>query len=292
MIIVRLIGGLGNQLFQYAIGRNLSIKTGMELKLDISGFEAYKLHAYSLGHFNIQEKIATKDEIAKLSRYAAHKGKIWWLRNYLFADPTIYIKEKRDLEFQYDPTIMDAHGAVYLDGYWQNEKYFKDIEKILRQEFSVEEALAGQDKVIAESMAGTNAVSVHIRRGDYVTSAKTNAVHGTCDPDYYRRAAKLIAEKSPHPHFFVFSDDHEWVKNNIIFDNPTTYVAHNDASRNYQDLRLMSLCRHNIIANSSFSWWGAWLNANPGKIVIAPKQWVADQTRDAGDLIPQTWIKI
>lgn len=292
MIIVKLIGGLGNQLFQYAIGRSLAVKIGAELKLDISGFETYKLHAYSLGHFNIQEKIATASEIAGLSRYAARKGKIWWLRNYFFADSKIYIKEKRNLEFQYDPTIMNAGASAYLDGYWQNEKYFKDIEGVLRQELSVKEALSGQDKIIAEMMAKVDSVSVHIRRGDYVTNAKTNAVHGACDISYYQKAAELIISRITTPHFFIFSDDHEWVKQNITFSHSTTYVDHNNAARNYQDLRLMSLCRHNIIANSSFSWWGAWLNPNPEKIVIAPKQWINDPTRDTSDLIPKTWIKI
>lgn len=292
MIVVKLIGGLGNQMFQYALGRNLASIRQTELKLDITGFENYKLHKYGLSHFNIQENYAVATDISRLTKYTARKGKIWHLRNYFFADESIYIKEKRNMEFQFDPKIMNIGNEAYLDGYWQNEKYFKDIEDVIRKEFTVRENMEDEDKAVAQSITVTNSVSVHIRRGDYVTSAKTNAIHGICDFNYYLRAAGLITAKIPNPHFFVFSDDHEWVKKNISFTHPTTYVAHNGADKNYQDLRLMSMCRHNIIANSSFSWWGAWLNANPEKIVVALERWMNDPTRDTSDLILKTWIRI
>ena len=196
------------------------------------------------------------------------------------------------MEFQFDPTIMSIGDTVYLDGYWQNEKYFKKIEDVIRKEFVARDVMGDEDKAVAQSITNAKSISVHIRRSDYVTNPKTNAVHGTCGIDYYLHATKLIATKIPNPHFFVFSDDHEWVKNNITFAHPTTYVAHNGADKNYQDLRLMSMCRHNIIANSSFSWWSAWLNTNPKKIVIAPQRWINDPTRDTSDLIPKTWIRI
>lgn len=292
MIVMKLIGGLGNQMFQYALGRNLARIKQTELKLDITGFETYKLHTYGLSHFNITENIATDAEISRLTKHAAKKGKIWRLRNYLFVDESIYIREKRSMEFKFDPTIMNIGDIAYLDGYWQNEKYFKDIEDIIRKEFVVRDAMNDEDKAVAQFITQTDSVSAHIRRGDYIASAKTNAVHGTCDINYYQRAAEIIAARTSNPHFFIFSDDHEWVKKNIAFAHSTTYVAHNDADKNYQDLRLMSMCRHNIIANSSFSWWGAWLNANSEKIIVAPKKWLNDSTRDTSDLIPKTWIRI
>lgn len=292
MIVVKLIGGLGNQLFQYALGRRVSAKTGTKLKLDISGFETYTLHSYSLRHLNIQEDFATPAEIAGLIRYAPKKGNIWWPRNYIFADSSIYIKEKKELEFQFDPAITRIGDTAYLDGYWQNEKYFKDIENIIRKEFTITDALGLADAKTAQAIMGAHAVSIHIRRADYIANAKTNAIHGTCDSNYYLRAAEYIAAKVENPHFFIFSDDHEWVKQNITFRYPTTYVTHNRADKNYQDLRLMSMCQHNIIANSSFSWWGAWLNANPQKIIIAPQRWMNNSTRNTSDLIPQTWKKI
>lgn len=292
MIIVKLVGGLGNQMFQYAFGRNLARIKQAELKLDITGFETYKLHTYGLSHLNIKESIATSIEIYRLTKYAPRKGKVWRLRNYLFADTSIYIKEKRNMEFRFDPTVVSIGDTAYLDGYWQNEKYFKDTEEIIRKEFVVKGIMGDKDKVAAQSITHTNSVGVHIRRGDYITNAKVNAIHGACDINYYLRAAEIIAAKTPNPYFFVFSDDHKWVKKNIAFACPATYVAHNGADKNYQDLRLMSMCRHNIIANSTFSWWGARLNANPDKIVVAPKRWQNDPTRDASDLIPKTWIKI
>lgn len=292
MIIVKLIGGLGNQMFQYALGRNLALSKQTELKLDITGFETYKLRTYSLCHFNIKESLATKAEISRLTKYASKKGKIWCLRNYLFADASIFVKEKRSMEFKFDSSVMNISNDAYLDGYWQNEKYFKDIEGIIRKEFVVQDSMGDEDKMVAQSITHTNSVSVHIRRGDYVTNAKTNAVHGICDINYYLNASKIIIAKTPHPHFFIFSDDHEWVKDNIAFAHPTTYITHNGADKNYQDLRLMSMCRHNIIANSSFSWWGAWLNANTNKIIVAPQKWLNDSTRDASDITPKTWNRI
>jgi len=289
MVIVKLIGGLGNQLFQYAAGKHLAHINHTELKLDITGFEEYKLHAYSLNHFNIKEDLATKEEVMQFKKYQSRNGRLWFLYNHFIADSTKYALER---QFNFDQRILELKPPVYLDGYWQTERYFKDIEQIIRADFTIKEPLSGKNKEVADLIENTSAVSLHIRRADYVTNATANASHGTCDIDYYKKATTIISEKVNAPHFFVFSDDMPWAKDNIILNFPTTYVDHNDASTNYEDLRLMSLCKHNIVANSSFSWWGAWLNQNPQKIVIAPKQWFKTQKMDTRDIAPSTWIRI
>ena len=194
--------------------------------------------------------------------------------------------------FQFDPEAYRAPDQSYLVGYWQSEKYFSDIEHIIREEFSFKDEPDDMNKKILRQIRGANAVSVHIRRGDYVTDPGTAKVHGTCPPDYYRQALALIERKIPAPHFFIFSDDIAWVRQNLKSRSPAFFVDHNQQRQDYEDLRLMSGCRHHIIANSTFSWWGAWLAANPNKIVIAPKKWFNDPTVSTHHLIPPSWVKL
>ncbi len=286
MVITRLIGGLGNQLFQYALGRALAARRATTLKLDTSGYERYTLHAYALHHFNIPESFAARDEIRRLrggwiaERLPRRLQKVNPFRK------RSYILERR---FSFDPEVLDAPDDIYLDGYWQSENYFKSIEGILRREFTVRYPLSGRNQEIAARIADCNAASMHVRRGDYVSNPTFSQAHGICSPDYYRAAARRIADSNPRPHFFVFSDEPEWVAENLRLDHPMTVVTGNDARHNYEDLRLMILCRHHVIANSSFSWWGAWLDANPEKTVIAPARWFANDEHDTRDLFPPAW---
>lgn len=289
MIIVKLIGGLGNQMFQYALGRHLSQKNNTKLKMDITGFESYKLHKYSLDTFNIKKNVATKSEIGRFKKSKPKSGRKWFLYNKLFADSSKYFQEKG---FNFDLDVMKLGSDVYLDGYWQSEKYFKEIESAIRADFSFILPQGEKDKKVSELINKCASISIHIRRADYATDANTNKTHGTCPINYYDKAIKVVAEKVNNPHFFVFSDDHEWVKQNMKIDYPTVHIDHNNTDTNYQDLRLMASCEHNIIANSTFSWWGAWLNKNPNKIVVAPKKWFANTNKNDSDLIPSTWIRI
>lgn len=277
-------------MFQYALGRSLSLKNNTELKLDVTAFETYKLHKYSLGEaFGANIKIASEDEINEFRRYRTRTGKRWFLRNLLLSDTSKYVREKLST---FDPKVMTLGSDVYLDGYWQSEKYFKKIESTIRADFSFTLPQGEKDKEVSNLISKSNSVSIHIRRADYVTDANANKTLGTCSIEYYAKAVDLLAQKVTDPHFFVFSDDHEWVKQHITINYPAVYVDHNNADTNFQDMRLMASCKHNIIANSSFSWWGAWLNGNPDKIVIAPKQWFADTSKNDSDLIPSTWTRI
>ena len=281
MIIVKLIGGLGNQLFQYATARRLAETHSTILKFDVTGFEKYKLHRYSLHSFHVWEYLATQTEINLIQ---------WNLFNRL--KNKLSSSDGTEMQFDFDPKILDAPNNILLDGYWQSEKYFADITDILRREFVVKYQQDAQSEIFSDRIQSTESVSLHVRRADYVQNALTNKIHGTCDQDYYDRAIRYIAERVNHPHFFIFSDEPEWVKDNLKIGFPMTVVDCNDASRNYEDLRLMSTCKHNIIANSSFSWWGAWLNPNPDKLVITPEQWFNDKKRNTKDLIPEQWVKM
>ncbi len=291
MIIVRLIGGLGNQLFQYAVARHLAEIRGTALKIDVSGFETYKLHKYSLWPFNIQEHFASPEEVAMLTPKRGIVGRI--LRRALRRPQKLantHIKEKS--LFYFDCEILNLPDGIYLNGYWQSEKYFANIEDIIRREVTVKMSQMDKNKELAELIASCAAVSIHIRRGDYISNNDTNKKHGTCELDYYFRCVEHLGQMVERPHFFIFSDDPGWAHDNLKLTHPTTIVDHNGVDKNYEDLRLMSQCRYNIIANSSFSWWGAWLNKNLDKIVLAPKKWLRSGHIDTSDLIPDSWIQL
>ena len=202
--------------------------------------------------------------------------------------PKSYLRERSPA---FDPNILSLSDGVYLDGFWQSEKYFLDIEAILRKEFSLREPPSFRSLGLAKQITPSNAVSIHIRRGDYLAQDKI-AFHGVCSLDYYLAAVTIISRRISSPHFFVFSDDHEWAEKNLKLSYPITFAHDSDNKKPYEDIWAMSLCSHHIIANSSFSWWGAWLSANPDKFVIAPKQWFRLQTMDAKDIVPERWLRI
>lgn len=286
MIIVRLKGGLGNQLFQYAAGRRLAHANGTKLKLDLSAYQNDPLRVYELHPFQIQEELAAPEEIARL-RGAGLARQIRRVAKSVY--PGFYPTWVKERSLHFDPGLLDISGEAYLEGYWQSERYFQDIAPILHSEFTVRDPLEGHNRVVAETILGCPAVSIHVRRGDYVSRPETFQTHGVCPPEYYREAAAELAGEVRDAHFFVFSDEPEWAQENLRLEHPVTYIVGNRPQKGYEDLRLLSLCRHHIIANSSFSWWGAWLSRCPEKIVIAPRQWFADPRNDTRDLIPPSW---
>ena len=296
MIVVKLMGGLGNQMFQYAAGRRLAYTQKTVLKLDLSGFNDDPLRNYSLNVLNIKEKVATPQEVDKFFRQP-QKNRFSKLLAALGHKPgrqssyTIFREHPAPLFIR---EILRAKENIYLEGYWQSEKYFQDIEEILRHEFKVMTSLNEKNKAILTEIQRLNSVCLHVRRGDYISNPMTNQAHGTCSHEYYMKAVELITDRVPFPHFFVFSDDCEWVKEHINLDFPTEYVTHNPPKEGHEDLRLMSHCKHFIIANSSFSWWGAWLSEASQKIVVAPDKWFQTLSPGANDqhIIPGNWIKL
>lgn len=288
MIIAKISGGLGNQIFQYAAGRSLAIANNCELKLDLSWFELFKLHnGYELSRFAIKAEIANTNEVFQLVRYQSRWVKA--LRKRIGLSNKAHFVE---YGFSFCPDFMKLTQPVYIDGHWQSYKYFESISPIICTELEPINQLSDASLRIAEKITKVDAISVHVRRGDYLANKAINKVHGVIEVDYYMKAIQRIRKTIPSPHFFVFSDDLEWAINNLGLQDEGTFVSHNKGASSYEDMRLMNLCKHNIIANSSFSWWGAWLNQNKNKIVIYPKKWFNDPSKNISDLTPVTWISI
>lgn len=297
MIIVKLTGGLGNQMFQYAAARRLAELREAVLKLDLTILQSIQLdrtpRAYELKYLNISADVATPQEIADITKFdTSWRESILRRFNRMLDVGKIRPQVIRERHFNFDPEVLYATDNSYLEGYWQSEKYFMDISDLLQNEFTFKFPLSGANLALAQEIEAVNSISLHVRRGDYVSNKVTVNKHGVCSLDYYRRCVASLIEKVADPHFYIFSDDPKWVRENISLPFQVTFVRNNGIDKGYEDLRLMSLCRHNIIANSTLSWWGAWLNLNPGKIVFAPQNWFADTSIDTSDLIPEKWIKI
>ncbi len=298
MVIVQIMGGLGNQMFQYALGKHLSLKTGGELKLDNTQFSWYKLHNYSLQHFDILPSFASSAEINRL-RYGVENdlvarfieslnraGRFCAGKN--LVQPRTCLREDR---MEFDRNVLKAPDGVYLEGYWQTEKYFREIRSVLLQDFAIVTPPDAENAALLERIRSSNSVSLHVRRGDYANNSRTQQIYGCCGIDYYQAAIKSIQDRIENARFFIFSDDPDWAEENLQIQG-SLVVRGNDASKNYEDLRLMNACRHNITANSSFSWWGAWLNQNPQKIVIAPSRWALSSRLNSSDIVPESWERI
>ncbi len=293
MIIVRLKGGLGNQMFQYACGRALSEKNKRTLLLDLTSLlhrpsnPSSTVRNYELDVFNIQERFTF---LSRLNKKISNSNLFYKINSKLdiLKDQLEIVKKINDKEMGFDEQFFKIKGKIYLDGYWQSEKYFKDIEDIIRKEFILKSMGEEANKIKKVIEKEKNSVSIHIRRGDYVNNPKTLAIHGVCSIDYYKRAIKYINKKTKGVKFFVFSDDIPWVKENLELKN--VFFVSNSNIKAEEDLFLMSLCKNNIIANSSFSWWGAWLNKNREKIVVAPQNWFNNKKEK--DIVPLSWIRI
>lgn len=290
MIISNIIGGLGNQMFQYAAGRALSLEYGVPLRLDVSEFAGYDLHqGFELQRvFSCPAEIATESDVRDILGWQFSSG----IRR-IVARPGLAVIRRDGFVvepfFHFWPEIHNLPRDCYLVGYWQSDKYFQDAASVIRADFTFKLPLVNRNAELAEQISQVNAVSLHVRRGDYANNLKTTATHGLCSLDYYRAAIRHVAERVDQPHFFIFSDDIAWVKSNLKIEFLSQYIDHNQGAENYNDMRLMSLCQHHIIANSSFSWWGAWLNPNVDKIVVAPKKWFTYE-RETTDLIPREWM--
>jgi hypothetical protein len=263
MIIVKLIGGLGNQMFQYAAGLYLSHLHQTDLFVDNSFLSqnpngAYTKRELELSVFNLDLKIATSKDIKKFNIEGSNKYSRALQRHLPILFNNLYASESG---IQYQKEFLNYPKNTYLDGFWQSERYFKPIES----------------------------VSLHIRRGDYISNKSAQQHHGNLGIDYYKNALNLIKEVYKNTEVFIFSDDLEWCKTNLKLEEVVHYVDANQHQNFHLDIYLMSRCKHNVIANSSFSWWAAWLNQNTNKIVVAPANWYANKSLNTKDLIPMSW---
>lgn len=287
MIIVRVTGGLGNQMFQYAMYKSLE-KKGKLVKLDSKSFyETKKEHnGYELERiFDIKPNKPTKEDLEKFDEN--NISTLFKIKRKLFGDKKFVYDTK---EYVFNKDVYKLKNS-YLNGYWQSIKYFEGIENDIKKDFRFKNQLDNKNLEILNEIENSNSISIHIRRGDYMSPENYNMYGCIATPTYYKKAIKVIEAKVENPTFFVFSNDMDWVKKNIQINSRVFYIDINSGNGSYKDMQLMSNCKHNIIANSSFSWWGAWLNENKNKIVIAPKKWInrEDVDSDKIELFCEGW---
>lgn len=290
MIVIKLKGGLGNQLFQYATGRALAQERKEMLLLDLSYLNQNPKGAYTKRVFELDQikYIAQIADASQLKRFAG--------RSFL---SRVLNKTRIKSEFTFNettsgymPQIHHLPMNILLDGYWQTEKYFNGIRGELLNEIRPSIEFTEKGKYYSENIKKTNSVSIHIRRGDYIHLKNANDYHVICDLDYYKNAVEILESTQINLQYYIFSDDIEWCKTKFDFLKKVEFVKEENDKKSVQDLFLMSYCKHNIIANSSYSWWAAWLNTTQEKIVIAPAIWFKKNNVQSPDLLPESWIKI
>lgn len=290
--IVYLQGGLGNQLFQYAFSRALEESLNCEVKYDLDFFKGQNERKFCLDKFNLDIKEASNEE--KRDAQELKLSLVQRMKN-IINKQTVFNPLCLENPLGYKREYLLKKHKLYYLGFWQSEKYFSNIRETIRLELSNLIAPSNVNLRTIDTLSiDQNSVSLHIRRGDYVLDENTTNFHGFCGLEYYQRAFDLLIEKIGVCNLYVFSDDFKWAKRYLNFPCKIVFVDWNSDETNHEDLRLMSLCKHNIIANSSFSWWGAWLNNNPNKIVIAPRNWFAqpEENKRAVHLLPSDWLKV
>jgi hypothetical protein len=295
MVIVGLKGGLGNQLFQYAAAKNIALENQTELLIDeITGFKEDPYNrSFALFDFCIESKSASPTLI-KSFKNTSKIGKLFQYKiQKLFSLGYLNFLHERFYHFDNRIANLKIRKNIYLEGYFHSEKYFKSISAQIQCEFEFKNKPDDDSVLYLKKIESANSTSLHIRKYDDTKNLESSSIYGVCSLTYYQKAINYIQEKIPNSTFFIFSDDIEFARNQLIIeDSKVEYVNRKGSSRASEDLRLMASCKNNIIANSTFSWWGAWLNKSPDKIVIAPKQWLATYKYDYKDVVPEDWLKL
>jgi hypothetical protein len=298
MILVHFRGGLGNQLFQYALGRHLSLINKRPLRFDKSSYTAIKpdprlgVRLFGLEAFSVSGEVATSDELRRFERYRGNRPTArlarlvnewapYYCRN--------YIRQPKDEVWRFRKALLRSRlpAQTLIEGYWQTEKYFEDIASIIRSDLTLKAGATGQNAEMLHAIEESDSVSVHVRHGDNATSVAKD--WGVLPITYYDEAARLLIQQIRRPHFFVFSDDPDWAKVALRLPGPMTFASHNGDEKNYEDLRLMAACKHHITGNSTFSWWGAWLGKKENQIVYAPDKQILYHDCDYRDYYPPSW---
>ncbi len=289
MKIVNILGGLGNQMFEYAMYLALrQAHPEEEIVCCTRSFRGYGLHnGYELDRiFGVRHKEATLAQLARLA-WPFWNYRTWQVVNHLM--PRRKSMALQTFNTPFDKKVVERTDSVFYDGYWQDERYFKDIRKQVLEVFSFPSIVGSKNEDLVRKITSRRSVSCHVRRGDYLK----NPHFCVCTPEYYTHAIKRMNDMVNPEMYCVFSDDTEWCKENLasLFEGKeVVYVDWNKGEESYRDMQLMSLCKHNIIANSSFSWWGAWLNQNMEKVVVTPEKWM--NVEIVNDPICDSWIRI
>jgi hypothetical protein len=295
MIIVRLRGGLGNQLFQFAAAHSLAVHNGVGLKADLYTYTKHPLRKYELHNFNVNLPEASRAEIHQFTgsnfveRYLNKKSNYFYSPK-VFAQPHYHFYED----------FFSLPVPIYLSGYWQSEKYFENIAGEIRKMITPSKALDPKNVELIQKARSVNSVAIHVRRSDYVTTSFFQVM----GLDYYEKAIKEINNRISKPQFFIFSDDINWSRQQFVHLTNATFIDNNKGDDSFKDLLVMSACKNQIIANSTFSWWAAWLNDFKDKTVIAPQTWFHNtwltkkepvypsRFYNTKDLIPSTWTRL
>jgi hypothetical protein len=304
MIISRLTGGLGNQMFQYAAGLALAERRRTVLKLDVGWFRDYPEHEahnrYALSCLNVTEQFATAEEIDRVRGVKLTRAERWAARAaralhfYQFASrhagpANLHYPER----FGFYPDFFEQPNDTYLHGMWQSEQFFASVADLVRMQFTFRYPQPPAVAAMAARIAGSGpSAAVHFRRGDYVRNPAFNREIGVLPPDYYIRAVSLLRQRHPGVTLYIFSDDIDAVEGQFHPDAPHVFVRATQTWNSHDNLRLMSLCDHAIISNSTFSWWAAWLNPSPSKVVIAPEPWFAESSHETADVVPGAWVRL
>lgn len=289
MITIKLKGGMGNQMFQYAFGRMLSQKHMTELYLDTSHYLSNHPNetkrSFALDCFNIKAHIIDNSYIPPKNLFEKIISKI---------DSLTYHRLLKTNPYIFYESFLSSPNNSYLEGFWQSEKYFKNINSIIRKDFTLKKPLSDNAQRLQNQLKiYPIVVSIQIRRGDYVSNSNSFHYHGIPQVSYYKKAQSYIEHTfKEKPHYFICTDDPEWVKEHVTNESAYVSFASDYKLKDYEEIILMSQCTHHIISNSSFGWWGAWLNPNPHKIVVTPQQWIAQKHIRTDDVIPHEWIRI
>lgn len=292
MVIVHMQGGLGNQLFQYAFGRAIAARSGARLLFDMDFFDLapgdHTARTYGLDAFGLHCERATPEQIAVArQRGSMLRARLHGLHPRLAPDRSV-----KERGFTFDPRMLEVRGDAYFSGYWQSPRYFAGIEQALREQVTLRLPLPDRLQGIAARIAVAGGIGVHVRRGDYISNPHASAHFVPCDAAYYAAATRMLRAEAPDTPVFIFSDDMAWAREHVPVPGEVHHVQADPHDHPAMHLHLMAMCQHQVIANSSFSWWAAWLNQHPGRRVIAPKRWFTDPSMDTRDLIPSDWIRL
>ncbi|MFK7736023.1 MAG: alpha-1,2-fucosyltransferase [Pirellulaceae bacterium] len=292
MIVTRVDGGLGNQMFQYAFGRYLANKHQTELLLDTSSYQSGPAHGFLLDKLSIEAKSLTSEQAQLVPRkYGASRAagsRIEALRSSLFSRPLARCKEK---SFGFDQRYLRTRDRKYLVGYWQSEQFFPGMRAQLIREFTPR-SVSNVSRKLADEMEGSESIALHVRRGDYLSNSGAARLYVNLSLDYYRRCYADWRVGKREPRVYVFSNDQDWCRGNLHLDAPIHYVDHNSGETAHEDMWLMSRASCCVIANSTFSWWAAWLNERPQKVVYAPDAWFQSGTMDDSAILCPDWRRM
>lgn len=296
MIIVNISGGLGNQMFQYAFGKVISIEMNKVVHFSIDSLssydsirrfdleDAFKLIVTRAHPQDISEVLNSWRSLPRIRRILARLDNNFLRGPHFFTEKNIHLS---------NPATSIGQSNAYLHGYWQSEDFFSAHKSIIREAFQFRSGASIENQKIMMSIRLGLSIGMHVRRGDYVTNSKTNAMHGVLDVKYYFSAIASLRQRLPTARIFIFTDDPDWVCTHMLDKIENSECVNINSGRNsFRDMQLMAMCDHNIVANSSFSWWSAWLNSNPQKIVIAPQRWFSNQLLSDTFLVPSEWERI